>query len=603
MGGLSLGAAPRYTGMAAMDMTGDPDMDRQILDARATQDYGINKALTQERIASGELPADFVYGLPQGRPGVLEVGINAEGTKGPGYQQIAYSTPEEYREAYNLKLSTPTPRESWTQQSSGGGLFKVLSLAASVAIPFAAPALAGAIGASTAFGATLGSALTGAALGAGKAAVFGEDIGKGALMGGVSGGIGGYLQGAQAAPASGGGLGFTPPSQPLTMAELVGGTSPAAGTVNIAAGLPGGSLAAAAPTITAGVPLTATNVFGGGAGVGGMNAGLVDTLTQQAAGNLVGAAASGAPLMSIAPGAVNLGAGLAPDIAAALPSPATTVLEPLTTSGVSPAVAGGAAPAATTGGAGASSIDPLGTGFGAATPAVSAATGGGAGAGAAAGGGIGGYLGKVGSSLVGNVTGAFTPDKVADLILRGAGLLAIDQLAGGGDGSSALAGLSAEEQALVTDMRDELAKAQEEDENLFNERLRQAYALIGDVDYFDPEYFGLQSARRAQLQAARAKQAGLRGLTGEERAAEARRYDLETGRSAGTAYDVGYGTGVEARTRARQAGIEALPGSYPSRLSDYSTLSNIYGAGADAAARNALARRQGTADFFAGLFT
>ena len=79
MGGFSLGATPRYTGMAAMDMTGDPDMDRQILDARATQDYSINEALTQERIASGELPAYFVYGLPQGRPGTLDIGTNLAG--------------------------------------------------------------------------------------------------------------------------------------------------------------------------------------------------------------------------------------------------------------------------------------------------------------------------------------------------------------------------------------------------------------------------------------------------------------------------------------------------------------------------------------------
>jgi len=181
-------------------------------------------------------------------------------------------------------------------------------------------------------------------------------------------------------------------------------------------------------------------------------------------------------------------------------------------------------------------------------------------------------------------------------------MLAIDALGGGPDGSSALAGLSAEEQALVLDMRDELARTQQEDENLFNQRLQQAYALIGDVDYFDPEYFGLQSARRAQLQAARAKQAGLRGLTGEERAAEERRYDLETGRSTGTAYDVGYGTGLEARTRARQAGIEALPTSYPSALSDYLSLQDIYRGGSTRAALAGAARRQSTADLFGGLF-
>ena len=209
------------------------------------------------------------------------------------------------------------------------------------------------------------------------------------------------------------------------------------------------------------------------------------------------------------------------------------------------------------------------------------------------------YLGKVGSSLASSVTGAFAPNKVADLILRGAGALAVDALAGGGDGgASALAGLSAEEQGLVLEMRDELANLRSQNENLFNQRLAQAYALIGDVDYVDPEYFGLQSARRAQLQAARAKRAGLRGLTGEERAAEERRFDLETGRSAGTAYDVGYGTGLEARTRARQAGIEAMPTFYPSALSELSTIQDIYRGGSARAAQAQSARR----DYIAGLF-
>jgi len=223
----------------------------------------------------------------------------------------------------------------------------------------------------------------------------------------------------------------------------------------------------------------------------------------------------------------------------------------------------------------------------------------------AAGGGLlgaaGEYLGDVASGVVSGVTGALSAENLADLILRGGALLAADALAGGDGGASATAGLSAEEQALVLDMRDELANLREQNENLFNQRLQQAYALIGDVDYFDPEYFGLQSARRAQLQAARAKQAGLRGLTGEERAAEARRYDLETGRSAGTAYDVGYGTGLEARTRARQAGIEAMPTFYPSALSELSTLQDIYRGGSARAAQAQSARREQLGNLFGGL--
>jgi hypothetical protein len=38
---------------------------------------------------------------------------------------------------------------------------------------------------------------------------------------------------------------------------------------------------------------------------------------------------------------------------------------------------------------------------------------------------------------------------------------------------------------------------------------------------------------------------------------------LNTSRAAGSAYQQGYGTGVGARTQTRQAGLQAIPTSYP----------------------------------------
>jgi hypothetical protein len=209
--------APAYTGTAAIDLTGDPDMDRQILDARATQDYRTNQAKTQERVASGELPSDFVYGMPGGKPGVLEIGINAEGTKGPDYQQIAYNTPEEYREAYNLKLSTPTPRESWTINTRpelaalAGGLLSlaipgvatgivgsILGPAVGASSAGAAAALGGASGGLGALGTSALTAGVGGALGAGLAAATDRDPLMGALGGALGGGLGAGTQGATA---------------------------------------------------------------------------------------------------------------------------------------------------------------------------------------------------------------------------------------------------------------------------------------------------------------------------------------------------------------------------------------------------------------------
>jgi hypothetical protein len=155
-------------------------------------------------------------------------------------------------------------------------------------------------------------------------------------------------------------------------------------------------------------------------------------------------------------------------------------------------------------------------------------------------------------------------------------------------------GLSPEEQKLLAAQTEELRRAQTENVSLFNQRLQQAQELAGESRYFDPEYFGLQSARRTQMAGAQAKQAGLRGLTSAQRTAEARRYDLGTARDTGTAFDTGFGTGVSGRLQTRQAGLSAMPGSFPTSDAGYSSLYNAYG--------NAATRRTQQAEDIGGLF-
>jgi hypothetical protein len=162
------------------------------------------------------------------------------------------------------------------------------------------------------------------------------------------------------------------------------------------------------------------------------------------------------------------------------------------------------------------------------------------------------------------------PKALADLTLRAAGQLAGSYIAGDG--------LSNEERELLAAQTDELRTLQQENAGLFRQRLEQAQNLIGESKYFDPEYFGLQRARRAQVAGARAKRAGLRGLTGGAREAESRRFDLATGRDTGTAYDQGYGTGVAGRLQTMQAGLSGMPASYPSSASEYTNLRAAYGA-------------------------
>jgi hypothetical protein len=152
----------------------------------------------------------------------------------------------------------------------------------------------------------------------------------------------------------------------------------------------------------------------------------------------------------------------------------------------------------------------------------------------------------------GTIAGQFKdPNVLADMTLRAGGMLAGSALAGDG--------LSSTERRMLNEEVETLRGLQSTNEALFRERLEQARAMTGESKYFDPEYFGLQSARRAQVAGATAKRAGLRGLPEAQRTAESRRYDLDIGRNVGTAYDTGYGVGVQGRLGAMQAGLSAMP--------------------------------------------
>jgi hypothetical protein len=168
------------------------------------------------------------------------------------------------------------------------------------------------------------------------------------------------------------------------------------------------------------------------------------------------------------------------------------------------------------------------------------------------------------------------PAALADLTLRAAGMLAGSLAAGDG--------LSNEERALLDAQTQELRTLQQTNAGLFAQRLEQAQNLMGESKYFDPEYFGLQRARRTQLAGAKAKRAGLRGLEGASRAAEARRFDLATARDVGSSFDQGYLTGVQGRLGTMQAGMNAMPTSFPSSMGDYTNLRGAYTA-ADQRAR------------------
>jgi hypothetical protein len=193
-------------------------------------------------------------------------------------------------------------------------------------------------------------------------------------------------------------------------------------------------------------------------------------------------------------------------------------------------------------------------------------------------------------AVPGEIAAKFSdPKALADMTLRAAGALAGSLSAGDG--------MSDEEKRLLKAQTDELRALQESNKMLFDQKLQAAQDLIGESKYFDPEYFGLQRARRAQLAGAKAKRAGLRGLKGSRRASEERRFDLATGRETGTAFDQGFGAGVTGRTQTLQAGLTAMPDMQTGYGGDYKNIYDQY----TAADRRSKERAQGIGDLFGSI--
>jgi hypothetical protein len=174
---------------------------------------------------------------------------------------------------------------------------------------------------------------------------------------------------------------------------------------------------------------------------------------------------------------------------------------------------------------------------------------------------------------------------VGNTLTQGLRTVAPQVLAAGLAGSPG-AGLARAQEA-------ELQRAQQFNAALTQQRLDQANRLIEEAGYFDPEYMGRQAAEAAMIRGGIQETEGTRGLTGERRAAEQRRYRLGTARTAGTAYQQGFGTGVQARTGTRAAGIQALPSEFP--------LTNVASSvvAREAADRRRAEREAGLAEMFA----
>ena len=177
------------------------------------------------------------------------------------------------------------------------------------------------------------------------------------------------------------------------------------------------------------------------------------------------------------------------------------------------------------------------------------------------------------------------PRNQADLVLRAAGQIAGSALAGDG--------LSDEEKQLLQQQTAELQQLRETNQDLFNQRLKEAQNIIGESKYFDPAYFGMQAERGVRTAGARAKREAL-SKYGRERAglrsAEERRFDLGIATGSQTAYLQGADAAQKNKINTAVTGANLLPTSGPAAGLQYgSYVGGLY----DAADRR---RRQNAAD-------
>jgi hypothetical protein len=389
---------------------------------------------------------------------------------------------------------------------------RILGIVAAIAIPYLAPKIASVVFASSAINAAVANTLTGAVLGAGVAKATGGNV----LLGAVGGGAGGYFGG-------GGG-------------DLFGG----------------GTSTASSMTGTQGFGAAADTLSGPGGYV-------TPTVTPMAAPM---AAPMTAPVAATATSMGDISQGISyygmePTSVAGFGGTPPVFTPQAAGADLGAQLSTATAPAATTGGF---TYDA----FGSVVPA-----------GGAAGGPVAGL--QPGANLVSTLetlpTAAaaapktFTealkqvPSEIANAYKDPKTLAQLTLQAVGALGSAALAGkgVSPEEQYLLDAQKEELEWLRENNPEAYEMRLREAQKLLGMSEQFDPEYFGLQSARAAQIRGARSKRAGLRGLTGQSRAVAERQLDIATGRETGTAYDVGAQRALQGRIQTQQAGLQLMP--------------------------------------------
>lgn len=147
------------------------------------------------------------------------------------------------------------------------------------------------------------------------------------------------------------------------------------------------------------------------------------------------------------------------------------------------------------------------------------------------------------------------PETLANAALQVGGAVAAEAIVG-------TPGMTPEEQQAIETYKAELETLKQRDEAAFNQKLDAAKQYMVQAGYYDPNYFGLQSANRAAIAEGRKLREFERkaGLTmGGTSAGERRRAALAGGTNVQSAFDRGFLSGVDLQNRAMSTGVGLIP--------------------------------------------
>tara|TARA_R100001440_G_scaffold22358_1_gene36534 strand:+ start:2668 stop:4044 length:1377 start_codon:yes stop_codon:yes gene_type:complete len=148
------------------------------------------------------------------------------------------------------------------------------------------------------------------------------------------------------------------------------------------------------------------------------------------------------------------------------------------------------------------------------------------------------------------------PETLANAALQVGGAIAAEAIVGTPPAQTA------EEAAAIEQYKAELETLKQRDEAAFNQKLDAAKQYMVQAGYYDPNYFGLQSANRAAIAEGRKLREFERkaGLTmGGTSAGERRRAALAGGANVQSAFDRGFLSGVDLQNRAMSTGVGLIP--------------------------------------------